>query len=436
MASSNFLNDVLASLPAVIAILSAVAMSGWCLIKYCERQQLWTLRLVLSLYQPYLLAPWILSSSAFVAILLEDLGHGLTSNSAALYCSRSMALIVLLLGIGRAIGTLWMTSYLSLRWKAWSGPSRTGISPVMGTYIGRASDWKDLDATLRAMIREHPVERFAHALSSNRNCIERDPTDLLRAQCDQALLPQSKGGVKDGVFQPWSNNEAVSLLWGEDLGFCRRCSRGIIAVPPYLLTASPKLKNGVDARPLSLAFGIIARNKGLEPHRLICNLKPKNTFRVWEEHGCWPHVSKTLRSYYYTEVNKAFHLLGESFVVAVTELALLIADVDSQVLERWLNLKFEHQDLGLNLRISALGATPEELGRLYRGQYAAMLISLSLFHPGVRIRPELSVFEAVCKLEGKNLPSWLSSDIRLQAQKDEEAHVYGPSLCPLIDAII
>ena len=418
-------------------ILSFLVLLGWRFAKFAERQQLWTLRLVLSLWQPYVIAAWALLSSIFLGILtgeaveifLED-----TESFMATLTANLLFIIFLMLGTDRSMRSLATTQFLKLRWKAWTGPSRTGIPPTLASYVGGVSDWKTLSREF-GRAKGHPVERFATVLSQNTDAIECDPTDLLRTTAAAPVPSEPRERSKDGIYQPSTAGMSISLLWGERLGFSRRCSRGIIAVPPNLLVSTPRLKNGIDARSLCLAFGITARNKGLDPKSLICNLRLKDSFRAWEEGGLWPNPSKTLRSYYYTEVDKAFHLLGESFITVVTELAVLLADLDNVLISKWLDLEFEHQDLSLNLEAHSSGASIIDLQRLYRGQYAAMLISLSLFHIGVSVRPEISVFEAVCAADGVALPQWLSTE-RMKARKEKERHAYGPPLQRMIDAII
>ncbi|KAH0536654.1 hypothetical protein FGG08_006480 [Glutinoglossum americanum] len=362
---------------------------------------------------------------------------GLNSNvaSAMVHLAASGALV---LGVDFAWYTFETRRYLRLRWKSWSGPSRTGIPPAMVTYIGDSGDWAALLASA-GYIQQHPVERFAgFSLCKSKGRVE-DPTDLLRSRVhlDQVgsslWIPQSQERL--GVYQPIVSDQSASLLWGEHLGFQRRCSRGVISIPPNLLMSSPTLKSGLMGNAVCLAYGILARNKGLEPATLICNLKAKGSFRVWEECGCWPHPAKTLRTFYYAEFNQAFSLLGESYVTAATELAVLLADIDPALISEWLDSRFEHQDLAFNLDAHALGASQEDLQRIYRGHYAAMLISLSGYRKGTRVRPELTVFDAVCRLENAPLPSWASSD-GMNARREGELDAYGPSLEHLIDSII
>ncbi|KAG2030946.1 hypothetical protein BDR03DRAFT_1016619, partial [Suillus americanus] len=86
--------------------------------------------------------------------------------------------------------------------------------------------------------------------------------------------------------------------------------------------------------------------------------------------------------------------LGPIFVDVATELALLLADSSHSLIEDWLSLRMEHQDLTLNNQLARLGASDEELKILYRLSYAAMFVSLSAHRKGRKWRPEIKLFMA------------------------------------------
>jgi hypothetical protein len=195
------------------------------------------------------------------------------------------------------------------------------------------------------------------------------------------------------------------------------------------------MQSGLSGRALCLAYGVLSRNKGLEPRSLICNLRKKNSFRQWEEAAVWPHPTKTLRGFYYAELDKGFSLLGQSYVVAATELALLLAGWDHGVIEWWLGQGFEHQDLELNRIVYDQGASVPHLDMMYRGHYVAMLISLSFASQRPSIRPELTVFEAVCELENVLVPDWAFAPA-MEARREAEIQAYGPSLQRVVQALI
>ena len=326
--------------------------------------------------------------------------------------------------------------YRKLRWLAWSGPSRTGIPSALVCYIGDKEDWETLESSL-ATRQAHPVEAYVKYVSPFNAGVASDPTDLLKARAaenDNSWV--SKSGEKRFVYRPSQPDQPVSLLWGECSGFRARCSRGIIAVPRGLLKVWPRLGQGVDSRPICLAHGILARNKGLEPASLVCNLEKKLSFRIFEENSAfWPRPSKTLRGLYREEFGRAFSLLGNPFVTAATELALLLADVPAPLIEDWLRGRMDHQDLELNQKAADSGASIQDLARLYRGHYAAMLVSLSLHRHGLRLRPELLVYDALCASEGVEKPVWAREPWAIQS-KEEELTQFGSCVRALVDAIV
>ena len=326
--------------------------------------------------------------------------------------------------------------YRRLRWLAWSGPSRTGIPSALACYIGNKEDWEALELSL-ATRQAHPVEAYVKYVSPFNAGVASDPTDLLKARAaekDNSWM--LKRGEKRFVYRPSQSDQSVSLLWGEFSGFRARCSRGIIAVPRGLLKVWPRLGQGVDSRPICLAHGILARNKGLEPASLVCNLEKKLSFRIFEENSAfWPRPSKTLRGLYREEFGKIFSLLGSPYVTAATELALLLADVPAPLIKDWLRGRMEHQDLELNQKAADSGASIQDLARLYRGHYAAMLVSLSLHRHGLRLRPELLVHDALCASEGVEKPAWARETWAIQS-KGEELTQFGSCVRALVDAIV
>lgn len=159
-------------------------------------------------------------------------------------------------------------------------------------------------------------------------------------------------------------------------------------------------------------------------------------YRNFEQNSVfWPYPAKTLRSLFRRECRHYFSSLGDAFVTVATELALLLTDAPVGVAEDWLDARLEHQDLELNNEAYVLGAQRQELELLYRGQYAAMLVSLSAHRVGVRIRPEMLVYEAACKRVGAILGTWaMSADMETRRQRELE--VLGPRVVPLIEAVV
>ncbi|KAI9883076.1 MAG: hypothetical protein M1823_005168 [Watsoniomyces obsoletus] len=432
----------------VASIIIAGAVVWWRALKYIEDRNWWTLRLGLSRGDPYVaslgitILIWVASYQLWWWFHDERLNRWAIPITAFAIAGSSG------LVLDAVVPVLTSTGYARLRWKAWTGPSRTGIPPNLVPYLGDGRDWRSLaslSTTTTVTGDPHPVDRFAWLWSLGRAGILTDPTTLLqvRAALDQengsVWVPRSE--VKTGVYQPILPDESVSLLWGEALGFRRRCSRGIISVPRELLSIRAGLDGGHAGRPVCLACGIVARNKGLRPASLICNLERNGSFREFEENSVfYPRPAKTLRSRYQAEFGKMFGQLGPSFVTAVTELALLLADIDDAVIADWLDGLMEHQDLPLNQDAFHLGATHEDLTRLYRGHYATMLVGLSGHRIGNRVRPEMLVYDAVCRRQGDEHTRGASSSWAISPsmtdRREEERRVFGEAGIRLIQAII
>ena len=399
-----------------------------------EKRNYWTLCLRLSLTYEWFLIPFYSLLLCSVLELCWDLPQAILRHQ-TLWQVVASILSCCILGF-YSWDLINSREYRKLRWQVWLGPSRTGIPPTFARYVGDQEDWEALESSL-ATRQSHPVEAFVEYVSPFKVGVTSDPTDLLKARAadnDNSWIPKS--GERQFVYGPSQLDQSVSLLWGECSGFRARCSRGIIGVPRALLKVWPRLGQGVDGRPICLAHGILARNKGLEPASLVCNLEKKLSFRTFEENSAfWPRPSKTLRGLYREEFTRTFSLLGDSYVSAATELALLLADVPAPLIEDWLRGRMEHQDLELNRKAADSGASLQDLARLYRGHYAAMLVSLSLHRRGLRLRPELLVYDALCASEGVEKSAWAREAWAAQ-RKADELEQCGSCVMALIDAIV
>lgn len=444
---------------SVVVLSSIAVVLAWKVLRILERRDYWTLCLRLSLIYEYFLLPFyflllctVLKVCWSLPLATERQQHWSKHVLCSVLpvCWDLPQAILRHQRLWQVVGSIlaccifgfytWdlidSRGYRKLRWQAWSGPSRTGIPSAFARYIGDKEDWEALESS-SATRQAHPVEAYLKYASPFKTGVASDPTELLKARAagnGNSWIPKS--GEKQFVYRPTESDQSVSLLWGEFSGFRARCSRGIIAVPRGLLKVWPRLGEGVDSRPICLAHGILARNKGLEPASLVCNLEKKLSFRVFEENSAfWPRPSKTLRGLYREEFARIFSLLGDSYVSAATELALLLADVPAPLIEDWLRGRMEHQDLGLNQKAADSGASVQDLARLYRGHYAAMLVSLSLHRQGLRLRPELLVHDALCASERVEKPAWTREPWAIQG-KAEELTQCGSCVRALVDAIV
>jgi hypothetical protein len=390
----------LVSFVCVIAVYLAFLFA----LRLIENEGYWTLRFRLALYEPYCCASLFIAISTSFGWLLTTLPFEASFKLKLLFFYTSTISIFSFFYIRKLRRSL---TFYHLRYLSWTGPSRTGIPGNLLPLLGNHQDWRQLQLSFR-ISPVHPSD-FQFSLLAPHG-IHADPTDILKSlsaiRNPEALLVIP--GARAGVYHPHRISKPVSLLWGSHLGFSPRCSRAIISVPRRYLTEFPTTPHGFDARPICLSYGILGRNKGPAPKTLVCGLLDSPVaMREFEENSAfWPRPAKTLRGYYAKVFKETFGILGREFVCMATELALLIADAGDDVVRDWLGGRMEQQDLGLNWEVEKLGASDEELERFYRGQYAAMLVGLSVHKVGRRKRPELLVFERLCEREGMEVPKW------------------------------
>ncbi|KAG4439118.1 hypothetical protein IFR05_005405 [Cadophora sp. M221] len=315
--------------------------------------------------------------------------------------------------------------YLRLRRKAWTGHRRSCILPHLTHLISDKEDWKDLARRVKSQLpTQHPVERFSSIFSTTPWRISVNPIDLLKAcpnnEKTKKGLPLLKSSTQAGVYQ---------LILNDDTD--------ILALSPSLLTSRPTFGPNLDGRAIYLAYGILSRNKGPRPGTLICNLHTSDTLKIFEENSVqWPRPATCFRSIYRAEFTSTFSVLGDSSIFAATELALLLADTYGDVIEDWLDANMEQQDLKANKKAAELGASAGDLERHYKGQYAAMLVSLADHQRGERIMTEILVYEALCRLEGVDVETQWVSDSLVGEWKEQEVRHVGAAGVALISVII
>lgn len=112
----------------------------------------------------------------------------------------------------------------------------------------------------------------------------------------------------------------------------------INSVPRGLLVSSTFTEKGYKGEGLSLAMGILGRNKGLRPFLLVFDYKDARKMQRGmhqqsdmsitahlENTSVWsPRPNKVMRSYYDKEMREQFGTLGEDYVGAAVELALIL----------------------------------------------------------------------------------------------------------------
>jgi hypothetical protein len=159
-----------------------------------------------------------------------------------------------------------------------------------------------------------------------------------------------KGHHPVGVY--YHANEAsdnVSLLWGPEQAF-RHVIYGVVSSMALgLLKSDPQSVDGNNGQGLTKAMGILGRNKGLQPWRLVFRFDSAVSSHM-ENASTWtPRPTKVLRSFYKSTMKAQYDGLGEDYVNATVELALIVADLPHWAMSRWLNERLEHQSLQKNI---------------------------------------------------------------------------------------
>ena len=450
VSSSSGLNFVLTDkLLSCVTTLLFVLLLTWCgnvLLASLERASRFTLYFYLTLH-------WHLWRSFLAGIfsiacfrgLLDLVGLGVIPWSIF-----ALVLGLLCTGTYSYVTPAWAdVQYIRVRWAAWSGMSRTAIAPPLVPHLPQTKEgWENMASEYP--VKMNSVEEVPSWWVFRARGIRVDPTTLLSAKARAGLTYPQEASPKAtqgrplhnlpvNTYRPIVSSAAASLLWGEQISFSRRVSQAIISLPRPYLSSFPSLPRGVPAHGLVLAFGILARNKGLAPATLVCNLTSHpSALRAFEEYSIWyPRPAKTLRSYFRQEIESAFGTLGPAYVSAATELALILADVTPATVLEWLGHNLEHQDLVLNIRVEELGATEEELNRLYRGHYAAMLVSANRYQGGQGLRPEMLVFDAMCRREGAEIPGWAMGEEMVDRRRRESVWCGGQEIAEkLVMAVV
>ncbi|KAB2570579.1 hypothetical protein DBV05_g10747 [Lasiodiplodia theobromae] len=368
-------------------------------IQISEDQGLWTFRFRLARYEHIW---WTVVSSvlsvSFVLIILTFLAGNTQDSLGVLALSTATTIAI----VRYAVPAWRNRAFIENRWRAWTGPSRTSIKAGSRALCGDAAQWKRLSQALpeRKMVSA-PSDDWGLSLFPPPGLWE-DPTALLDKFADQDA---SKYAAPDAharcVYDDGTTTGNVSLQWGEAQGFRRRVSRAIHAMPKGLLASRPLTVDEYNGEGLTLALGILGRNKGLRPHTLVFDASDAWKTRrgigrsqphtrvqhALESGSAWaPRPSKVMRSYYAHAVDGQFGTLPDAFRDAATELALVLLDVPPRPLRVWLERGLEQQDLDVNLCMSGRTAgssssravaTNEQLNQLYRASYASMVVSLN-----------------------------------------------------------
>lgn len=317
--------------------------------------------------------------------------------------------------------------YIRTRYLAWTGPSRTAIKCEQQKYCGGARAWGHLMAINReklSRLQPTPSDYYGWSLWPVSG-LAYNPADVLTVLDPDlpGVLEAEKGQHAVGVYYNADEcADSVSLHWGPDQGFRRVISRAVSSMPLGLLKSSPITVDGYDGKGLTKAMGILGRNKGLEPWKLVFRL---GSLRVHLENAStWtPRPAKVLRSFYKATLSAQYNGLGDDYVNATVELALIMADMPHWAIDRWLEDGLEHQSLEKNhllVEVALAGSNDKDrhfaLTAHYESSYISMIISLNYMDLRMKDRqecrlvklgrPDLLCTGVLLKARGNSMPDW------------------------------
>ena len=335
--------------------------------------------------------------------------------------------------------------YIRTRWLAWTGPSRTTIRKEKEHFCGNAPQWQrlvDLHANDLARLQPTPSDYYGWRIWPVGG-ISHDPTDILSFTSSDSspLSDTEKSQHPVGVYYNADDAaDKVSLLWGPNQGFRRVISRAVSSMPLGLLKSSPVTTDGYDGKGLTKAMGILGRNKGIQPWKLVFRSDSILSSHM-ESSSTWsPRPTKVLRSFYKATMQAQYGGLGDGYVNATVELALIMADMPHWASDKWLKEGLEHQSLGTNIFLAeqalvaaTAGERHDALLAHYESSYSSMILSLTYMNSNMKNRrdskavelgrPDLLCLGILLKARGSSEPSWWNSRAVRQAREKERKHM-------------
>lgn len=349
-----------------------------------EQSNRWTFRFRLALYEYWW---WTVVSALLMCSLLMNalsFASGTGGEPISVLALSATAFIAI---VQYMIPAWQDRHYTRCRWLAWTGDSRTVIPRSQAGFCGNAENWNRLIESNKAALSElqpTPSDAYGwHVLPAAG--IPWDPADVLNAIGPNGPLKLSDGDYHTGLYDNGNEEDGrASLKWGGEQHFRRRVSRAVSSMPLGLLKSSPITADGYDGKGLTLAMGILGRNKGLDPRSLVCHMSREISTQL-EVLSTWaPRPAKVLRSFYSKTLDQQYSGLGPGFVAAAVELALLLSDMPYWAIEKWLEDGLEHQSLATNqfLAGDVLKGVPADerksvLVAHYESSYVSMIISLN-----------------------------------------------------------
>ena len=401
-----------------------------------EASNRWTFRFRIALVEHWW---WTFVSVLLLASLVMEVLSFVSGNGGAAVDVLALSSATFLAIVQYMVPAWQSRHYIKSRWAAWTGKSRSTIKADMAKYCGDANLWKRFvrqNAQQLSRLQSVPSDDYGWRLWRIEG-IQYDPVDVLSAISRSKNAPPDleKNMTPIGVYQhDTSHGGKGSLLWGQEQGFRRRMSRAVSSMPLSLLRSTPVTVEGYDGKGLTLALGILGRNKGIAPGTLVyCTNHPIST--LLENESTWtPRPAKTIRSFYKRTIDSQFHFLGDQYVNAALELALLMADIPPYATDQWLSQSLEHQSLDTNHFLSdILQSYSHErdaaLKANYESSYVSMIMSLNAMDLRMRqrhgshhvrlSRPDLLCTGLLLRLREKEEPGWWN-DRSVRDWRDEE----------------
>lgn len=392
-----------------------------------ESSNYWTFRFRIARIEPW----WwtIVSITLLVSLVLIILSF-LAGNSNEAISILALSTATFLTIVQYMIPSWRSRQFVENRWLAWTGSSRTSIQASKAVFCGDKAQWAHLAREVRlSNIQSTPSDWYGWRLWPVRG-ISEDPTDILRnvdINRSKTFGVEARNQARSIYSTGEDNTNSVSLLWGEHQGFRRRVSRATSSMPSYLLQSRPFTVDGYVGDGLCLAMGILGRNKGLQPKNLVFKMS-RAVSTAMEDFGTWaPRPNKVLRSYYMNTLKGQYGGLGQAYVDAATELALLLMDIPPQATAAWLKAGVEQQSIISNGEIAEADSDnkAEELKANYESSYVSMVISLNYMDTRMNAwstneklasRPDIICTGLLLKARGANEPLWWNQSSIVEAR--------------------
>lgn len=346
-----------------------------------------------------------------LATLVLALSLGLDLASFFLGEDVDATILLLALELGIAINNVLIHAYRTsgfrkLLYECWAGQSRTA-RPIEQRWMRDAptEEWQQAIRESRKLVTM-PTESIWNPHNWGfRKKVRYDVTEAMEALA--AKFPTRESSVawstpvnvgRPGFLQiyPYCTETSISVAWGGNSStmFQKRVSRGILALKPSDIKDAYSLRLSDADRWFTAASGVLARNKGLEPWKLIFKRtkEPSNQAEILSP--LFPRPAKTLYTRTRQKMKEQYGGLGADYVEAATELALLLRDNPIKQSYAWLRQEAEHQDLVFAWQVvSELGMNGPPKANYFL-QYVGMCASLNLATAleGGKVRIDAFVF--------------------------------------------